>query len=54
MMIAFTAEYESGEIAIDNKEILDAAWFTSDNFPMLPTPYSIAHRLIMNFVEKSI
>jgi len=51
MMIAFTAEYESGVIKIDNKEILDAGWFTADNFPMLPTPHSIAHRLILNFVE---
>lgn len=51
MMIAFTAEYDSGEIKIDNKEILDAKWFTPDNFPMLPTPYSIAHRLVLNFVE---
>ena len=51
MMIAFTAEYESGDIKIDNKEILDAGWFTPDNLPMLPTPYSIARRLIMNFVE---
>ena len=52
MMIAFTAEYKSGKIKIDNKEILDAGWFTSDNFPMLPTSHSIAHRLIMNFVDK--
>ncbi|MDA3938424.1 MAG: NAD(+) diphosphatase [Spirochaetia bacterium] len=53
MMIAFTAEYDYGEIKIDDKEILDAGWFTPDNLPMLPTPYSIARRLIMNFVEKS-
>jgi len=51
MMIAFTAEYESGDIKIDDKEILDAGWFTPGNLPMLPTPYSIARRLIMNFVE---
>ena len=53
MMIAFTAEYESGEIRIDEKEILDAGWFTPDNLPMLPSPYSIARRLIMDFVEKT-
>lgn len=51
MMIAFTAEYESGDIKIDDEEILDAGWFTPNNLPMLPTPYSIARRLIMNFVE---
>jgi len=53
MMIAFTSEYESGEIRIDEKEILDAGWFTPDNLPMLPSPYSIARRLIMDFVEKT-
>jgi NAD+ diphosphatase len=53
LMIAFTAEYESGEIIIDNEEILDAAWFTVDNLPMLPTPYSIARELIMNFIKES-
>ena len=53
MMIAFTAEYESGEIKIDEKEILDAAWYSQDNLPMLPSPYSIARRLIKDFVEKT-
>lgn len=53
MMLAFTAEYESGEIKIDEKEILDAGWFSADDLPMLPSSYSIAHRLILNFVEKT-
>lgn len=53
MMIAFTAEYESGDIKIDDKEIIDAGWFTPDNLPMLPSPYSIARGLIMDFVEKT-
>jgi len=52
MMVAFTAEYDSGEILIDQKEILDAGWFSPDDLPMLPTPYSIARRLIMDFVDK--
>ncbi len=53
MMIAFTAEYESGDIKIDDTEIIDAGWFTPDNLPMLPSSYSIARRLIMDFVEKT-
>ncbi len=51
MMIAFTADYESGDIKIDNKEIIDAGWYTADKLPMLPSPYSIARKLIENFVE---
>ena len=52
MMMAFTADYASGEIKIDNKEIIDAAWYKAANLPLLPTSHSIAHRLIMNFVDK--
>ena len=53
MMIAFTADYESGAIKIDNNEIIDAAWFKSDNLPMLPSPHSIARKLIINYLEST-
>lgn len=46
LMIAFTAEYESGSIIIDGKEIEDAAWFDPDKLPKLPSSYSISRRLI--------
>jgi NAD+ diphosphatase len=45
-MIAFTAEYESGEIKIDKKEITDAKWFTRDQLPEIPLPVSVARKLI--------
>lgn len=46
LMIGFTAEWESGEIEIDPKEISDAQWFAADQLPMIPPPLSIARRLI--------
>lgn len=46
LMVAFTAEYDSGEILIDPTEIADAQWFAADALPMLPPPLSIARRLI--------
>ena len=46
LMIAFTAEWESGEIAIDPSELSDAKWFRADELPMIPPPVSIARRLI--------
>lgn len=46
LMIAFTAEWASGEIAIDPAEISDAKWFAADALPMIPPPLSIARRLI--------
>ena len=44
LMIGFFAEYESGEIKVDGKEILDAAWFKKDNLPNLPKKMSIARK----------
>lgn len=50
LMIAFTAEYASGEIQVDPSEIVDARWFTVDSFPNLPDPLSVARRLINWFM----
>lgn len=51
LMIAFTAEYARGEIAVDRVEIEEARWYTVENLPALPDPASIAHRLVNWFVE---
>jgi NAD+ diphosphatase len=51
LMIAFTAEYASGRIAIDGAEIVDARWFTASDLPRIPGRISIARRLIDWFVE---
>jgi len=50
-MIAFTAEYASGEISIDNHEIEDAKWFTKDDLPSLPNAVSISRQLIDDFIN---
>jgi NAD+ diphosphatase len=47
LMIAFTAEYSSGEIVVDPKEIAEARWFgPGDTLPELPPPQSISRALI--------
>ena len=46
LMIAYTAEYAGGEIRLDDPEIEDARWFALDALPTLPSPLSIARRLI--------
>jgi len=46
LMIAFTAEYASGEIRPDGVEIEEAHWFDPDQLPKLPPPISISRRLI--------
>lgn len=36
MMIGFTARYVSGEIVIQEEEIVEAAWYGADNLPPVP------------------
>jgi NAD+ diphosphatase len=52
-MIGFTAEYASGEITIDNNEIVAANWYRADNLPDIPPKDSIARRLIDDFVQRN-
>ncbi len=53
LMVGFTAEYESGEIIVDDVELTDAKWFTADNLPLIPGKISIARQLIDWFVENN-
>lgn len=52
LMVAFTAEYDRGEIIIDNEEIIEAKWFTVNDLPDLPNSISIARQLINWFIKK--
>lgn len=46
LMLAFTAEWLTGEIRIDPNELTDAQWFSHDNLPILPPTISIARQMI--------
>ncbi len=46
LMLGFTAEYESGDITLQDEELSDAKWFDPNNCPASPKPGSIAYRLI--------
>jgi NAD+ diphosphatase len=48
LMLAFRAEWESGEPRPDKKELEDIQWFSPDNLPQIPPRGSIAWNLIMN------
>lgn len=52
LMMAFTAEYESGEINVDNYEILDAGWYKADNLPLIPSTDSVAGKLIRWYCDQ--
>lgn len=47
LMIAFTAEYDGGEIRLDENEIAEARWFgPGEEIPRIPQNISIASHLI--------
>lgn len=46
LMCGFLAEYDSGEIAVDGDEIVEAHWFDFDDLPKIPPVFSIAGQLI--------
>lgn len=52
LLIAFTCEWESGEIHIDPLEIEEAAWFDSAHLPQLPSHLSMARILIDSKIKK--
>jgi NAD+ diphosphatase len=51
-MIAYNAEYASGEVRPNDEEIVDARWFALDALPQLPNPVSIARSLIESTIER--
>lgn len=53
LMIGFTARWVANEIAVDERELAAADWFTADALPKIPPPPSIARRLIDDFISRS-
>ncbi len=52
LMMGYIAEYDSGDIVIDEKEIVDADWYHIDNLPMLPPKLSIAGKILEALIER--
>ncbi|MBK8184141.1 MAG: NAD(+) diphosphatase [Candidatus Competibacteraceae bacterium] len=52
LMIAFTADYAGGDLQVDGRELLEAGWFAPDALPGLPSPMSMAWRLIQDFTAR--
>lgn len=52
LMCGYIAEYASGDIKIEEKEIVDAQWFDIDDLPLIPPKFSIAGRLIEETIRR--
>jgi len=51
IMIAFTADYDSGELLLQEEELSYGGWFEPDNMPQIPDKASIARRLIDDWID---
>ena len=51
LMIAFQAEYQSGDIVLQEDEIEDAQFFDFDQLPRIPIPGSIAYEMIQTAIQ---
>jgi NAD+ diphosphatase len=54
LMLGFEARWASGDISIDEHEIVDAAWFRADDLPAIPPELSIARTLIDAWVQRTL
>ena len=52
LMVGYFAEYESGEILVDNEEIVDARWFHYTQLPKIPASSTLSGQLIGHFVRE--
>ena len=52
LMLAFTAEYDSGVINVDGEEIVDAKWFEKEDILEPELDISVFSYLIENFIGK--
>jgi NAD+ diphosphatase len=51
LMLAFYADYQSGELQPDGVEIVEAEWFSRDQLPLMPPPGSISRSLIDGWIK---
>ncbi len=51
VMIGFTADYESGEIKLQDEELSHGGWFAKNTMPPIPDKMSIARMLIDDWIN---
>ena len=52
IMIGFTAEYESGEIKLQDEELSAGAFYPKNHLPEIPKKLSLARKLIDDWLER--
>ncbi len=54
LMIGFIADYESGELLLEENEIADANWYSHDNMPDIPPEQTISGQIIRHYRQSLI
>jgi NAD+ diphosphatase len=54
VMAGFTAEYDGGEVRVEERELEDVRWFPIDKLPLLPPRRSIARYILDKHLEAAI
>lgn len=52
LMVGYIADYESGELKLQDEELSSGAFYTRDNLPQLPRTLSLARKMIDWWVEQ--
>lgn len=52
LMVGFVADYESGELNLQDEELSSGAFYTRDNLPQLPRTLSLARKMIDWWLEQ--
>lgn len=52
LMLGFHAEYESGDIVLQEDEIAEADWFPCDDLPLIPGKFAISRWLIDEYLSQ--
>jgi len=52
LMAGFTAEYESGDVKLQEEELSCGGWFRYDQMPAIPGKMSMARRLIDTWLKE--
>ena len=53
LMVGFNADYDDGDIHLQQSELSKGAWFTKDNLPTIPEPLSIARMILDDWINKT-
>ncbi len=53
LMVGYTARLVGGTLQPDEQELDDAQWFSIDNQPEMPPPFSLAYRIIQGWVKET-